>query len=40
MDNFGNLHLIQKGQPIICAHMDTVQTDADIEKLKTIRIKK
>jgi len=39
MDNFWNLYLFKPGKPVLCAHMDTVQTKWEMSKLSSIKIK-
>lgn len=37
-DNYWNLYLINPWTPLICAHMDTVQKQVDVDRLWTLRL--
>ena len=38
-DEYGNLYLINPGTPLLNAHMDTVQSQACVNNLKTLRLR-
>lgn len=38
-DEYGNLFLINPGTPLLCAHMDTVQSQACVNNLHTLRLR-
>jgi putative aminopeptidase FrvX len=37
-DEYGNLYYINPGTPLVCAHMDTVETEACSKKRHTVKM--